>query len=120
MSRIFYDDLLDLQKVEKGIKKVAKTKPEQEELWQMVDEIVHHRLLGCILTHLPDEHHSEFLHHFSSRPHDENLFHYLQERISHDVKEFLKAEIRLISAEVMTIIAEHTEPSARVIKSKKK
>jgi hypothetical protein len=70
--------------------------------------MVHHRVLGCILDRLPKEHHEEFLTKFSERPHDENLFEYLRDRIIDDVEEFIKAEIRLLSSELLMLIEEST------------
>jgi len=101
MSKIFYDDLIDLSKVEKSIKQIAKTEEERHELWKTVDEIVHHRVLGCILRKLPSEHHIEFLEKFHERPHDESLFDYLAQRVKEDVKIFIAEEALKLGYELL-------------------
>jgi len=109
MTKIFYDKLTNLKKVEKKIKKVARTPEEREELYQLVDDILHHRVLGKILEKLPESHHSEFLDEFKKKPHDESLFEFLGKRIEGDVKEFIKSEIHALAVELLLIIEEKTK-----------
>jgi len=105
MSHIFYDKLLALEDLEKEIKKVAKTSEEKEELTALVDEIIHHKVMGCILDKLPRERHHEFLEIFEKSPHDEDLlFGYLRERVGEDVEDSLKQEIDKIASELWTEI----------------
>jgi hypothetical protein len=112
MSKIFYDHLIDLEKVEKHIKKVAKTPEEKEEFYRLIDEIVHHKVLGCILEKLPNEHHEEFLTKLADRPHDEDLLQYLKTRVSVDIEDFIKQEIHLLAVELLLILEEKSRPSA--------
>jgi len=108
MSKIFYDHLVDLSEVEKKIKKITKTQEEREELYRLVDELVHHRVVGCILDELPEKNHKEFLQEFSSRPHDEGLFAYLGQHVGRDVFEFIKKEIHMLTVELLGYIEQHT------------
>src|SRR5260221_7558774 len=62
MSRIFYDHLTNFAKIEKLIKTSATSADEKEELWKIVDEIVHHKVMGCILWR-SEEHTSELQSH---------------------------------------------------------
>lgn len=102
MSKLFFDHLLEFKKIDKEVKKVAKTAEEREELWALVDEIVHHKVMGCILDKLPRPHHEEFLDMFHSTPHDEELiFGYLRTKVGADVEEKLKTEISRISEELL-------------------
>jgi hypothetical protein len=110
MARIFYDDIVDLAKVEKQIKKIAKTSEEREELYGLVDEIVHHRVLGCILDQLPNKHHEAFLEELGKRPHDVGLIQYLGERIAGDVVEFIREEVHKLTVELLLIVEEATRP----------
>lgn len=100
MSKIFYDHLLVLDKIEVEIKKAASSKEEREELWQIVDEIIHHRVLGCVLDKLPYPHHKEFLELFYKHLHDEGLFGYLKEKTGKDFKAIIKKEIRNLRKEL--------------------
>jgi hypothetical protein len=102
MSKLFFDHLVELKEVDRQIKKVAKTAKEREELWGMVDEIVHHKVIGCILDKLPREHHEEFLEIFHKSPHDQDLLiGYLRSRISDNIEDLIKQEIGDFSADLL-------------------
>ncbi|HKC05203.1 MAG TPA: hypothetical protein VKC54_05030 [Patescibacteria group bacterium] len=102
MSKLFFDHLLEFKKIDKEIKEVAKTAEEREELWGLVDEIIHHKVMGCILDKLPRVHHEEFLEMFHSAPHDEELiFGYLRGKVGADIEEKLKKEIEGMSEELL-------------------
>jgi hypothetical protein len=101
MSKIFYDHLITLEEIEIHIKESVETYEERRELWQIVDEIVHHRVLGCILDHLPHNHHQEFLQKFHSCPYDEGLLDYLRERIKKDVEEIIRKETENLASEIL-------------------
>jgi hypothetical protein len=94
MSKLFFDHLIEFKKIDKQIKSVAKNTTEREELWAIVDEIVHHKVVGCVLDKLPKENHEEFLEVFHNSPHDEEIvFGYLKSRVGEDIKEIIKKEI---------------------------
>lgn len=102
MTKIFYDHLLGLEKIEKQIKHVAKSAEEREELWAIVDEIAHHKVIGCILDRLPRDNHDEFLHMFHKSPHDtELIFEYLRIKAGPDVSELVKKEIESLTDELL-------------------
>jgi hypothetical protein len=104
MSRVFYDHLVQLSEVENLLKKSGLNHEERVEIWHIIDEMVHHRVIGCILDKLPREHHDEFLNKFSEKPHDENLIEYLKEKIGGDLEDFIKKEVKLLSNELHTEI----------------
>lgn len=105
MSKLFFDHLIELKEVDREIKKVAKTSQEREELWVLVDEIVHHKVMGCILGQLSREHHEEFLDMFHKSPHDEELLiSYLKHRIGDNVEELIKQEIGGLASELLNEI----------------
>ena len=104
MSHIFYDRLIVFEEVETEIKKVAKTSEEKEELWREIDEIIHHKLMGCVLEKLPKECHHEFLKKFEKAPYDEGLFKFLTEKIGEDIEEFLKVETEKLKTELLQLI----------------
>ena len=104
MSKIFYDHIVSLGDVEKEIKSIAPTHGERAELWQIVDEIVHHKTLGCIFDHLPHEHHEEFLVKFHEAPHDESLLGYLKEKIGENIEEIIKQELGGLTYELLSVI----------------
>lgn len=98
MSKIFYDELLDLSDVEKYINKVSTTPEEKEELWAIVDELVHHKVFGCILEKLHPDFHEEFIDMFKSNPYDESIIQYLDEKIENDVEELIRNQIGIINS----------------------
>lgn len=113
MSKLFFDKLLKLDKIDKEISKVAKTREEKEELWLLVDEIVHHKVMGCVLDRLPEESHAEFLTIFEHSPHDEKLiFEYLKKKVGDNIEEILEAEIGKLSLDLLDTIALPKKPRA--------
>ena len=77
MSKIFFDDLIILDEVESEIKNFTDSDDTRYELWNVIDEIIHHRVFDCIFHHLPDEHHHDFLDKFHEAPHDFSLIEFL-------------------------------------------
>lgn len=104
MSKLYYDKLVNLKKLERKIAKVATSPEEKQELWLLVDELVHHRVLGCVLEKLDKKHHEEFLVKLYHAPHDEGLLDYLKKKIKIDVEEFIKAEIESLHQEILVEI----------------
>ena len=107
MSKLFFDHLLNLDKLDKKIKKVAKTTEEREELWLLVDEIIHHKVLDSILGKLPKDSHEEFLVLFHKSPHNQDLlFGYLKNKIGENIEELISQELGLVSDEILSEIEE--------------
>ncbi|HLD91961.1 MAG TPA: hypothetical protein VI795_01045 [Patescibacteria group bacterium] len=103
MSIIFYDKLVVIKSLDKKIEKLTESGDEKQEMWQMVEEIIHHKVLGCCLDHLPKEHHSEFLDMFHKAPHDENLLKYLSKKSKTDMKKVIKQEIKDLTKDLLLL-----------------
>jgi len=101
MSKIFYDHLIILEEVEAEIKDMAETSEEREELWQLVDEIIHHRVLGCIFGCLPEEHHHHFLTLFHKTPYDCELIHFVNELTEMDIEDVISGELNELQKELL-------------------
>ncbi len=101
MSAIFYDHLISLEELEKIIKTDIDFPEEKEELWKLIDEVIHHRVLGCILDHLDTTHHEEFLLKFHKAPHDLGLIDFLNNNIGKNIKELIKQEIGTLTLELL-------------------
>jgi biopolymer transport protein ExbB/TolQ len=111
MSKLFFDHLLKLEKIEKEINKVAKTREEKEELWALVDEIIHHKAVGCILEKLPHESHHEFLGIFEHSAHDERvIFEYLKKKVGENIEEILEQELGKLTYELLETIGSSKKP----------
>jgi len=104
MSKIFYDHLIVFEELEVEVNKMAKTQEEKEELWKLIDEILHLRILSKILDNLPSQHHQEFLEKLHTSPYDERLIQFLNERIEKDLEEFLRKEIGDLEREIIKSI----------------
>lgn len=101
MSKLFFDHLVVLDEVEAFIRKNTKTNEEKEELWGIIDEIVHHKVLDLILGKLPKNLHGDFLKKFHSHPHDEDIIKYLQEKITENVEELIRQEIGSLASSLL-------------------
>jgi len=102
MSKLFFDHLLSLDKLDREIKKIAKTKEEREELWLLVDEIIHHKVFDIILERLPKDNHQEFLEMVHSAPHDQDyLFGYLRSKIGENIEDILREELGNLTYEIL-------------------
>lgn len=108
MSKIFYDHITDLSEVERRVKDIAHTQEEREELYRLIDEILHHRVLGAVLSKLPESHHKEFLDRFTNKPHDSNILLFLSEKIKEDVEEFIRQEVHDLVVELLLIVEGRT------------
>src|SRR3990167_751298 len=113
MSKLFYDHLVDMAELEKLVKKNVKDAEARNEIYGLIDEIVHHRVVGCILERLPEHHHKEFLDHVHSRAHDEGILDYVRERVVEDVEEFIKREVYLVGTELLAMFAQKNEELQR-------
>lgn len=101
MSKIFYDHLIAFDDVAAEIKGIVETQEEKEELWEIVDGIVHNKVLEYLLDMLPGEHHDDFLDKFHRAPHDESLIDYLKEKANENIDELLKEEIGGLAYEIL-------------------
>ncbi len=102
MSKLFFDHLITFKDIDRKINHLTESQEEKEEIWSLVDDILHHRTLEIILDKLPSNHHHEFLDNFHKRPHDEKfLIDYLKEKISHNIEEILRQELGDLSFEIL-------------------
>jgi len=104
MTKLFFDNLVAFEEIEVFIKDSASSEEEREELWKIVDEMVHQHVLTCILEKLPNEHHFAFLEKFYSCPYDAKLIDYLNEKIKDDVEKIIKEKINILEKEILKTI----------------
>lgn len=101
MSRIFYDHLVILEEIEVELDRIDMDREERAEVESLIDQIIHHRVLDRILTHLPRHHHADFLTRFHRAPYDPKLLDWLEERIDQSVQEHIKDEVASLKAEIL-------------------
>lgn len=101
MSKLFFDHLIVFEEVNVVIKNAAKDPDEREELWKVVDEMVQHNVLTCILEKLPDEHHSDFLEKYHAFPYDTGIIDFLNEKTEEDIEGIIRARISDLEKEIL-------------------
>lgn len=88
--------------VDRIIKKYASNTEEKEELWKIIEEIVHHRIVGCVLDNLDRKHHEEFLQKINdSKSFDEDLMSYIKSRSSKDIEKEIQRELEIVEIEIL-------------------
>ena len=109
MSKLFFDHLVVLDDVDTEIKSLAETEEERHELWHLVDEIVHHRVMGCVLNHLPEGNHNEFLEKFHEAPYDDSLMGYVDEKTEKNIENVIRDEMKDLKKEILELVKEKLE-----------
>lgn len=93
---------INLGKLEKIIKKSSASSEEKEELNSIVQEIVHHRVIGCILDNLDRIHHDEFLEKILNKKNiDEEIISFLEEKSGRQISEKIQITIQEIENEIL-------------------
>ena len=90
MSKLFYDHLINIKEIIVVLDEYAIEDKEKQQILETIDETIHHHVLDVIFTHLPREHHEEFLEKLAVQPHHASLMEFIQERTDRD----MEAEIR--------------------------
>lgn len=101
MSKLFFDHLVVFEKVDVLIKSAVKNPEEKEELWRVVDELIHSQVLTCILERLPSELHNEFLEKYHTCPFDDDLIGYLNEKVEENIQDIIREAIMLLEEEIL-------------------
>jgi hypothetical protein len=110
MPKIFYDYLIVREDITSLLDSHDIDEIEKAELIDLIDETLHHHALNVILSHLPEEHHAEFMSRFTAAPHDEQLLAYLKEKIQVDIEAEIRKQADRIKKEIL----------AEITKSKRK
>ncbi len=100
MSKLFYDHLIVLEKLEVTLSSYNLAPQEKEEIHHQIEEIVHHRVMSKILDHLHVDYHLEFLEYFSEAPYHAGLLSYLQGKIE-NIEEIIKEEVQNLETELL-------------------
>lgn len=116
MSLLFFDHLLDFGDIHEHIQIIAESSEEKEELWNLIDQIAHHRVMTRILDTLPSEHHTDFLERFHNAPHSSTHIVYLNERTNGEIEKNIAEEVTLLKKEILEDIL----PQKKHIKKKSK
>lgn len=101
MSKIFYDHLIEFQEIEMFIKNNSSSIEEKEEIWNLIDGIIRHKIFDIILSQIHQDEHERFLEKFHKCPHDEKLLTHLSNLSGKDIEKIIKQEARKIEKEIL-------------------
>ena len=104
MSRIFYDHLTMFEKIAPKVGMHMSSPIERGEIWHIIDELTHHRVVHLILEKLPLEHHEKFLQKFAKAPYDNRIVHFLEEHLGDDIQQVIASDLALFEEEILQII----------------
>jgi hypothetical protein len=104
MSNLFFDHLIEFDKLEKSLSESAYEHEEKLELWQFIDTITHYRIINLILTLLPEKHHFTFLSNYQEAPFDHELLDFLNKKSQEDIEEKLKKETESLALEILELL----------------
>ena len=103
MSILFFDRLIVLDGLDKRLKKIFSSSDERHEMWKYVEEIIHHKVMGCCLENLPNDKHTEFMDMFVRSPYDPYLIKYLDKHTNKDMEKTIKAEIKKLTKDLLLL-----------------
>src|SRR5574340_239083 len=100
--KLFYDHLIVREEIVAELDNVSVE--EKEELLQLIEEHLDHRILNVILTHLPFEKHEHFLTSFHQAPHDKKLLDFLKKEVKADIEKEIREEGERVKKEILAEI----------------
>lgn len=103
MNRKFFDHLIIREEIVAELNLHNLAPLERDEILDIIDQTFHHHILDLILTHLPREHHEEFLVQYYSAPHNPELLDYLKSHVS-DVEDKIINQASQITSEILSDI----------------
>ena len=107
MSKLFYDHLIIIEELIIILDRHGVSNAERKKLLSLIDETMNHHILDEILTHLPKEHHTEFLGKLVKHPNDIGLIPYLKGKTPVDIEK----NILLRANKVKKELKKHIEDS---------
>lgn len=102
MSRLFFDNFLELDEVKDLINQVSNSEEEKEELNSLVDGYVTTWVFDKVLDKVPEEKHVEFMEFFLNNPHDEEaVFGIITELSGKDIRNELEKDSKDLPSEIL-------------------
>lgn len=100
MSKLFFDQLIVFESLEADLNSFSQSLEEKEELWNLIDELVENRILGCIFDNLPEDFHRDFIDMMRTCPFDDGILDFLSKKGKLDFEELIKNEIKQLEKEI--------------------
>ncbi len=114
MSLIFYDRWLDLERLEKKVKKTIGKNEDFAEVCQIIDEIIHYRIIISILKVLPQEHHRDFALLLAKNPAGEEILDFLKDKTKEDIMKVVKEAILFLTLELAGIFSSGKKQTKKI------
>ena len=104
MSKLFYDHLINIDQITIVLDEYDIEEHERQQILSTIDETIHHHVLDIIFTHLPREHHEDFLEKLLAQPHHKSLLDYVQERTDSNIQEEIRQSLQQLMKELIADI----------------
>jgi hypothetical protein len=104
MSQLFYDSFITLKEIERAINNIDLSNEEKQELWHLIDQLTHQRIMHTLLHHLPHQHHQHLLLLIKEKPHDTTIIEFVKENSEHDIEARLQKESENIVQELLELL----------------
>lgn len=92
MAHIFYDHLINWQKLHQNLNTLGLSGEERIELVELIEESLHTEILILILDQLPKELHDEYVERFSLAPHDPAHFIFISLHCRVSIDELIRVQ----------------------------
>ncbi|MBI4137514.1 hypothetical protein HY469_05635 [Candidatus Roizmanbacteria bacterium] len=101
MSKLFYDHLIKIEEIMVVLDEYHIPDGDRDEILSVIDETIHHHVLDVIFTHLPEEHHQEFMGQLVLAPHSPKLLDYIQQKTNLDIEQEIHQTLNQFIKEVI-------------------
>jgi len=104
MSKLFFDHLVKLAKLEEKLAALEAADEEVDELRRIVDELVQQKVVEVILSVLHEDHHHTFISRLHLAPADPEILEWLREQVE-DIDGQIEAAIGELEEEIIKEMA---------------
>jgi hypothetical protein len=104
MSRIFFDELIEVDEIKMYLDNVVSSFEEKEDLWNLVDEFINRKIIYTILEALNDEYHDEFMTMFLEKPYSNEIVNYLNAKLNLSLEELIQRRHDEIINDLFTVL----------------
>lgn len=101
MSHLFYDHLIHFEELNSSLNSIDLDRSQRDEFWQIIDEILHHKILEFILDNLHPYHHDHFIVMYHEMPYENSIMTYLIENVGDNFEKKLENEISKFEKELL-------------------
>ena len=101
MATLFYDHLIDWQRLEDAFARLELEPEERAELWEHAEHTLHTEVIMVFVSHLPKEKHEEFITRFHAAPFDSSHLHFVVSHTTSDVDSAVKERANAVINEML-------------------